>query len=216
MHAFRRWAVLVSCLIVGADPESRGAVILDTGDGGVLGAGTALFTNPPDRSGFARLAGKFTVDHTFTITSAEGLIGNFAREPGEVSITLARDASGIPGEFLFTGAFAVPVTYPISEVPHWLGVTDVNWKLTPGSYWVVFAAGEGTIGTYMPWGAPNPMEGYAAWDPSNTETWALDDGLNLGVRLSGNLSPVPEPATFGLFGALGLSALVIARRRRAG
>ncbi|WP_256731244.1 PEPxxWA-CTERM sorting domain-containing protein [Sphingomonas sp. dw_22] len=152
------------------------------------------------------LAGSFTLDHATTLASIQGWIGS---DGGEAIIGVAGDAGGLPGATLFSGSFTL-------NDSGWQGLNALDWDLGPGTYWATFAfVDDFGILPWMPSSAGNPLQSYAI--RRSGAGWTTEYGpLDLGVRITeGTISPVPEPAAWGLMiGGFGLAGMALRRRVR--
>jgi len=145
----------------------------------------------------------------FLFTGAEGWIGNYAETLGTINLSVTKDAGGIPGESIFTQSFAVPGE-PFGYA-QWYGISEEYVFLKAGTYWITFAPQAGTVNTFMPVGAPDPLDNYAFWNSANSETW-VNENFNLGLRVSGYIPIAPEPSFYGTIASALLGGLVLWRR----
>ena len=65
------------------------------------------------------------------ITGFEGFIG--VSNPGTVTVVLYADGDGIPDTALHWTTFAAD-----ESEPRWLGVSGLDWEVSPGKYWLAF------------------------------------------------------------------------------
>jgi hypothetical protein len=105
-------------------------------------------------------------------------------------VGLYSDGGEIPGAELFSeGASATGGN-------DWYGPSGLSFVLTPGTYWVTFEVRPGdTFRGGMPNGAPFPLGNEAF---TNGGMWFEFDTLDIGVRIRGDLTAVPEPSAVGL------------------
>lgn len=147
------------------------------------------------------LGTEFTNKQGNIIDSVQGYMLGNAKE----NVTLALYTSGedMPGDELFSAPFTV------NDSIGWYGAANLNWKIAPGNYWVVFKVDQSSdfIGTF-PDAALQPLIN-AAFKRSDGQ-WKPFDALNLAVRI--NASPVPGPAAWLLF-SFGLVCLFKFKRQ---
>ena len=192
---FRNIRSLIAALCVIAAP-AQAATLVDTG---TPPPSNTTWTLSPSQS----LAAEFTLSAASVIDSIMGHI----RGSGNSTITIGlfTDGGEIPGMQLFAGTFAS------TSGTSFQGLTGLSWAVGAGTYWVTFAS-TGFDG--MSQNAPSPL-GNEAFAPAGSG-FIENDGLNLGVRITGNAGTgaVPEPGTWVMlilgFGLLG----GVARRQR--
>lgn len=179
---------------------SAAATIVDTG---APHAGS-MYNIGLDENTFQ--SGKFTTAAA-TITDVQGFIGG---QVAGFDVVLYSDGGSIPKAQLFrTGVTS-------TGFEEFQGASNLNWKVTAGSYWVAFEPiGSNTVSALFGYmsveSTPHPLSSYAY---SQYGIYHNYTGYNVGVRVLGNFG-VPEPASWvlmiGGFGMVGVSA----RRRRA-
>lgn len=153
------------------------------------------------------LATKFTLTSATTLTDLTGFMFAYST-PGAFTVALRADAGETPGKVLFsdTAVAKLPITF--------YGVHGVSWLVGPGSYWLAFEVRPGdTLDGYMPFNPPSPLADGAYTEGDGVyQEW---DELELGVRISGDVMAVPEPASWALMltGFLGAGAALRAARR---
>lgn len=204
---------ILAALTFSGPLTSLADTIVDTGPGddGTYGnPAWSLINLPSSLQAYSASAAKFTLTNDTTITSVEGWMNEYISGSGLVigigsSPYLSPNPN--PGDFLYSGTmYAGNVsTY------HWNGLTDLNWFLAAGDYWVSFVPTPGYMGS-LPAGGANPLSSYAfqttdvplTYDPSHT----------FGVRIMGDtVQNVPDNGTtLTLLGAA-LFGLGIFRRR---
>jgi len=112
-------------------------------------------------------------------------------------------------------------SYSISEtsVTDWYGVSNLNWILSPGQYWIaiepfVNVDPQDTLFRFvgLPFGSPIPLENTASAYQGSYQNWSVIHAKphEYGLRITGE-SVVPEPATMLLF-ASGLAGAFIRKR----
>jgi len=197
--------LLISLVIVFAltSPVSA-SLIFDTGQSANSSSGWLLNSNQ-------WLAAEFTVNNSYTLTDIQGFM--FINSGGDFNISLY--GSSVNGDRMFSAIVDAQPSYT-----DWLGLSDLDWEVSPGTYWVAFETTNTGFEAGMPWGAPNSSgnETYT-WNGKywNPEDWDYDR-LNLGIRVWGdailaNVQSAPEPATMFLLGSGLLSLGIIGRRR---
>ena len=195
----------LSCITALAFSTSASAgVIVDTGTGSVPYGGAGLFAGQ-------WLANSFTISEAQTITGVNGWLGG---NRGNLRIGIRSTVNALPGTLLYSATTA-PTTGPDNA---WVGVSNLDWTLDAGTYFVSFDVPVGgyVFGGGMGQGAANPV-GIAAFTDDNGN-WRVWSGLALGMQVFGTPAAVsgdvPEPSSFSL-SALAIAALVAARRKRA-
>lgn len=208
MHKFIRTGLIGLAATVGimASTAHAGEVV-DTGAPTPDGFNWSLYNN--GNGEFQALAARFVLGGATTITGVQGFIGGSG---GTFHIGIASDGVGIPNNTLFTGQATAA-----ASSGDWAGLSNLNWALGPGAYWIFFNvdanAGDTLVG-YMPDLPPNPLLDEAFINELTGGDWAEYDDLDLGVRIYDNrLGAVPEPATW-LFMLAGFGIVGAAMRRR--
>lgn len=137
------------------------------------------------------LAAEFIVDQSVTITSIQGYFALCFDGTDKGFINIYSDSGDLPD----TSRILHSQNFTTSGVKGWQGLTEINWSLDPGSYWVAFEVKEpdtaiGGIG----YNAPYPLinEAYNSF----SKGWVGNDGLNLGIRII--TAPVPEPVVIDI------------------
>lgn len=143
------------------------------------------------------------------ITGITGWINGFG--PSSISL-LAAAHDDEPAFQLFSKNFTVE---SVPGTPaKWQGISSLKWDVPAGTYDVLFPelTMPYALGYFGPVSsAPPPDVMLSFYDGE----WHLTGG-EFGVRVYGMpLSAVPEPATYGLVGVIGLAALIYRRQQRA-
>jgi hypothetical protein len=130
-------------------------------------------------------------------------------KPGDLTMALYSNLNNIPGQELYSSAFTV-AGYD------WYGLSNLNWNVTAGDYWVSFEvrAGQtfyGAISTY----APRPLE--AALTFNYGQTWTNIGTYKpnaAGLVVEGiSVTPVAEPESYALL-LTGFALIGFAARRK--
>lgn len=159
-------------------------------------------------------AGEFSLSAQTNVTSTDAWFSNLqSGVAGTVSIQIFTDGGNIPGTQLYAQTFSVPAYSSLN----WYGISNLNWNLSAGTYWVAFIPDANIYGS-MPGYAPSPLDEYAqhsggAWQDNGLNYF---DYLKIGMRMSGEAVPeTPLPATLPLFATgLGTLGLLGWRRKR--
>jgi len=192
--------VLCFTLLLFSATAANAVVIVDTGPG--PGGDTGGWTLGDTQW----LAGEFTTTEDYIITSIEGWI-NPLNSTGIVRVALYSDGGEIPGTQLFSDTFSKPGT----SGNGWYGVSGLSWELLAGTYWVSFEGVTGTGGA-MPYPSATPLANEAFFNSINS-AWNEKDDLDIGVKILGDVSAVPEPTALALLG-LGLVGGLGYRRKK--
>lgn len=143
------------------------------------------------------------------ITGVEGWISVIPGGSGLGRASLYSDVDNSPGDLLFSRNFVSPVTDFTGTYSHaeWLGATNLDWEVGPAKYWLTFEANSGGVvgGFLLP--SVHPLD-FEVYSQGNGKPWIHNDGLGLGVRVSG---AIPEPSTLALL-CLGLAGLCVLSR----
>ncbi|MCU6452863.1 PEPxxWA-CTERM sorting domain-containing protein [Sphingomonas sp. A2-49] len=202
--------LVASAMLIVAGPMSVGSasadVIVDTG---ASSSGTQW-----SFGSFQYFAGEFAVSKAYQIDSVSGYFSNSYGETGTVTAQLFSDGGNVPGALLFSKSFSLAA----GAADNWYGVSNLDWNVTAGSYWLSFAPDANISGNWRG-GAPSPLAEYAQHTSSSFENRGANffDYLKVGLRVSGTVaaapSAVPEPATWAMM-ILGMGAVGFAMRRR--
>lgn len=157
------------------------------------------------------LAAEIVLPQDSIISGIETFMVNL--HPGVATIALYSGGGTFPD--LSAELFAVDfstATLPMNNYG-WFGLSGLGWELQAGTYWVAFEARK-RDGFYsaIAWGAPVPLERYAAYNPS-IPGYVASNSLDIGLRVTG-VSAVPE-AEISMMYLAGLTAIgALVRRRR--
>lgn len=212
--------VLTACAL----PASAIAgTILDTGTP-TNGTKWTLNRLPGDSSG-QNLAVRFQLTQATTITEIDGFVGG---DGGTFTVAVSSDGGPYP---LDDGPLGLIFQqHGLSSVAgdgSWSGTSGINWSLSAGTYWAIFAvlpsavtngASNDTLNGWMMGNAPNPTPAEAFFTIP-TYQWHRNDALNIGVRIFDNTPTaggVPEPASWALMiTGFGFAGMAMRRRRTA-
>jgi hypothetical protein len=197
MQVFLRLALCAAALTAATAPAVA-ATVVNTG----TPAGNTQWTLNPSQS----LAGRFTVAAPTVLRNIYGYIkGYSAATTGTISIY---SDGPVPSaaNLLFSSTVALS-----ANVEGWQGVTNRNWAVGSGNYWVGFASnGLNSMRNQ----APAPLGNYAF--TSANGNWNQFNGLRFGVQIDDtipSLGGVPEPMSWALM-ILGFGVIGGALRRR--
>ena len=77
------------------------------------------------------LAIEFTLDKSYDLMNAKGYA--YTRTPGDLTVAIRGDYGGLPGGSpLYSESFYSHAT----SQAEWQGVSGMNWRLGPGTYWL--------------------------------------------------------------------------------
>jgi hypothetical protein len=145
-------------------------------------------------------------DYAVRVTGITGWING--GENAQVGISSDQMETGFYQDF---EAHSPPIHGNLVDPASWQGVHSLKWDLQPGNY----LAGISGVGMPFRFGYLGPLS--PVGHPDALFVLDRDEGLiyawgGFGIRIYGvPLSAVPEPATWGVFGALVLAAAVILR-----
>lgn len=205
---FRSMSIAVCALLLSFSALAS-ETIVDTGptDGSRIG----VFNDGP--LDFQSIAGRFELTSRYTLTDLEGMF--HLNGAAGIKISVFSSTNNSVGQELASAS----VYREGENTSSWWGLNDVSWTFDPGSYWIVFAGvpGQPTYASMPYFGSINPLSGYRVMNALNglPPQWLdLLDTTQVGVRIQGNLAPVPEPsvAVLTLLG-IGLVGLRMQRRR---
>ena len=154
------------------------------------------------------LAGQFTLNKPFTLTEIKTYLT--PRYAGAVTVAVY-EGGDVPqlGSSLFSDTFQGMDNGQTS----WYGLSNLNWTLSSGTYWVAFEAREkDNYYSTLPSDVPSPLDAYASYNPSLSAQYILSSNpdFNFGIKIIGN--PVPIPSAVWLLGS-GIVALAYSKRR---
>lgn len=216
-------AVIGLCLAPGVAPAQFSNFTITYSSAGASSAGASLSAagvpsgltaSTVGRTGVTAVAGTNSFDSTgFSTVNAfdPTRFLSFTLNPGggvldlnSVSVVVNRDSAGTKNTEVRSSLnnFATTLAGPTS--------------LTPNAAGTVIAA-SGLTGAFDAIVAPIEFRIYGYDSTQSTGVLNLFNGSTAGqnaVTITGGFNPVPEPATVGLAGAVGLGLLRLARRRR--
>jgi hypothetical protein len=126
----------------------------------IVDTGTPSGDFPAPFNDFEYYGAQFTIGSPYTIQSVEGYFSHDGAIAGLVDIAIHAGDIFANDDVLYHSIEEVAANSPLG----WYGVSDVNWALPAGTYWVTFKPtppwlGPGVHGN-MPGKAPNVMGNY--------------------------------------------------------
>lgn len=183
--------------------STANAWTIDTGPGPNYGGGLSLGDDRPALPYFNQIAGQIEFSEPTSISAVQGWMNwNY---PGSIIFSLLDNTvDNLPGGTLFsTTAATVPTDL---NQPAWRGVSGLDWAVSAGKYWLVFADSQADPGFgSMPGGPLNaPLSRYAVANHISNGYFEPLAEYPVGMRVSA----VPEVGSGSLL-ALGLAALIL-------
>ena len=194
----------LSCMLL-ANAASAD-LIVDTGQPSVLPSALSV-------SSSQWLAGEFTLGQAYTVTDVVGWMFEIGTGEGNMTVAIYDDGGDVPDATseLYSQTFYADLPDGPKNAC-WVGAEGVSWDLGPGTYWAAFEVRTGSTQFVMPVTAPSPLANYANFMPTLRPEWRdLSSAYALGMRVYGDVVPVPGAA---LLGALGLIAAGWRLRKR--
>lgn len=182
--------------------QAQAAIIVDTGSGPIETEGWVI-----DGDNHQSLAAKFSLTQGYALTDIYGWMG-LAGPSGTAKISIYGDAGVIPSTSILYSQ-DLSLTNP---AVNWYGLSGLNWNLASGNYWLVFEPGSSQLEAFMPSPSASPLLNEAFYLPG-AGVWQQNNIMDLGIRILGNPTATPEPATMSLLG-LGLLGLMGFKRKK--
>jgi hypothetical protein len=205
-HSIARNCFIAALVTFACAIMSRADTIVDTGAPPFLNnslSGLVLGTaNLPSGSLTQQAAAEFQLGNAMTLTSVESWIGQL--DFGTVDLSINQDNGSVPGTALYSGAFTIGTFF----TPGWYGLTDLDWTLDPGTYWVELSTPDQAFEGILPKLPPNPLALYADEITTNPSPhWLTFPGTTqaFGVQITGD--PVPEGSSTALMLFCGVAFL---------
>jgi hypothetical protein len=135
-------------------------------------------------------AGLFSLDQSYFLTDINLYLTPYY--DGIVTVSIyPGDVVPVVGSELLSDTFLGTTGGPTG----WYGISELNWEVSSGSYWVAFEAREKDYYySTLPSAAPSPMDAYACYNPS-LGGWNLTGNVGIGMRISGEVVPLPISVT---------------------
>ena len=174
------------------------------------------------------LAAEFIIDESYTLTDIQtymfvnygGLLDIVIYEGTIMKTYLDQYLTPNTSNLLYRN------TIDVSQgLEDWRGLSDIDWKLTSGTYWIAFETRDPSLQAGLLYGSSNPSgynEAYTwdgkYWNPENYNYGRMD----LGIKIWGDLltsadklpcGSIPEPATMLLFGTSLIGLATLGRKR---
>jgi hypothetical protein len=168
-------------------PAANGAYLIDTGPGMNKRSGSPIYNTTPVNGDFQFLAVEFYLDSTYTITDVEGWIYHYdaQNQASHITFIIYGDGGNIPD--VNNELYNQVVTLSSDIAPRWHGLTNLNWSLSSGEYWLAFEVRQPELlDNAMPEFAPNPQEHEAYYNGGNVNFGYLPVSLGYGVRMQGH------------------------------
>ncbi len=211
--------VLASILLWGSlTTTAFAALLIDTGPGPA--APNSWWSLQSDVTGGSPgsgqwLAASFDLNNDYFITDIAGWMITDGQTGNTFTISVYADGGGVPDptNLLYSNQATVTGTGQTNWEGYHIGFGN-GLPLFAGTYWLGFEVRPGnTYAGGMPSPSVSPLLN-EAFNPSGT--WLDFDGLDIGVRISGDLlTQVPLPAAAPLFASvIGLMGLAARKRKR--
>jgi len=172
--------------------------IVDTGPG-QSGGGYALINWQDSYTQY--LAVEFSIDNTYILSSIVGWMTHWdwsdQGRPINVDFVIYGDGGNIPD--VNNELFHQVASIPADIMPQWHGISNLDWTLTSGTYWLAFEvrqpqfSEEDDAPLSMPINAPNPLQGALYGEGFGY----VPKSLSIGARIQATV--VPEPVSSTLF-----------------
>lgn len=185
--------------------QAQAATLVDTGAGNGGRVGDVRYGSTM----IEKIYGQITLANASRIDTIQGYIDSYA---GSLGVSLRSDLNGKPGDVLNVQGKSYSTAFNLIDSESWQGAANLGWQVAAGTYWISFENTNMSPFTapYMQlYAADRPLAKYAEY--SRGKIWPSNQGF--GFRVFGDVSAVPEPATWALM-IVGFGAIGVAMRRR--
>ena len=195
--------VSAALLLVMQVTSTYGATLVDTGS-------PAISSNGAVAVGKTQWMGvRFNLADSYNLTDIKSYFFSSGSSFGTLTLSLKGDSFGLPGVELYSQEFLIPANLG----KNWFGVSDINWQVASGDYWVTYEVRDTQTYTgSLEFPAPSLLT--AAVKNDYYTDWTILNNHGFGLIVSGEpVSSVPEPLAIYQM-AVGLIAVFVLTRRR--
>lgn len=207
--------VFASCCL-GLSVLANATTIIDTGSATLSANGAvSLFNNPIGNQSagsayYQSLGAGFSITDSYRITDISSYF--YTVTAGTLTASLYADNFGLPGNQLYSQSFLITST---SGVKSWAGVSDLDWLVSSGNYWLTYEVLNGqTFNGALEFPAVRPLQMIFKNDLPNEWNYLGTVNDSFALVVSGDsISPVPIPGSYGMM-LTGIGVLGFMARRK--